>query len=515
MNTAKPSATISPGQPRAFSLATVVQKQKKATADTGWKPPWRSQALGTLAGTFVPEMRRIVCTDGQSFAATASPALLDWFKRQPDAAAKVQRWSVYPRSDRKEGLAFLVIGAAPTGASVDEFVIQGSIANLTTDKSRKKQSVFIRVGRNIPRPKGQKARHPNWKTRLLRLAGRTGSAGPGSVVRLAAKRVGRELRVVHVHARVAAEPDPIVWLEPGLDFSWPWPYQGKRSEIEKWFRDWFVQENGRAKRPGYNFLDPRFLKLGKLPEFEQLTLDQLKEFAALHRKLAQRAQKSDLPQEVKQRLELQSNRIEWIAVRTERSIKSIERSQRESMYRETGWALLLRNQMLRWKKAAFLIEEASGSPVVTWQLMVNGDLVQLPITGNLKTEVLRQEKQNEAPVKPSGCNNGSNDQQEPPQSAEYKLTATALGILNDIEKGANDDRLMTSYKLLPIGLAEQCRLLVEAGKVEGLISAFAEDPKQLTKRCRSAEMRRQIRYAQREEDGLTRNGLKRARPEAI
>ena len=194
-----------------------------------------------------------------------------------------------------------MIGAAHTDATVDEFKIQGSIANMTTDRSSKGRSVFIRIGRNVPRPAGQKARHPSWKTRLLRLAGRSGKSGSGDVVRLTAKRIGRELRIVHIHERIAAEPDPIVWFEPGLHFSWPWPCAGKRAILSAGpgntcspvglTHDWLL------------VFRPRFLKPEDLPEFEK---GAMAEGVRCH--AAEAGWPRAMSWEVKQRLELQASR---------------------------------------------------------------------------------------------------------------------------------------------------------------------------------------------------------------
>ena len=101
------------------------------------------------------------------------------------------------------------------------------------------------------------------------------------------------------------------------------------------------------------------------------------------------------------------------------------------------------------------------------------------------------------------------------QAGGIQISPQAIGILEDIKKGANDDRLLSRHKLMPKALAEQCRLLVESGNVDHLLAAFSQDPKQLSKACRSAEMRKQVRHAERTKQGLALNGVERTRPEPV
>jgi hypothetical protein len=488
-------------------LAESAVQIKSLRSAAGWAPPWRSQALGAIAGVFVPERQQLIAAaDGEVFSATAAPALLHWFAAQPEQAAQVRLWAVYPRTHREEGLAFLVIGSADRSAVDGEFVVQGSVSNQTTPVSKKGRAVFIRVGRNIPRPAGRAGRHPNWKTRVLRLAGRLGSAaGPGDVVRLSVKRVGRELRIVNVHAKVAAEPDPIVWSHP--EFSWPWPFSGTAAEIERWARTWTIKTTGPSKDAVLN--ESRTITREQLPQLEKETLQRLDEFADVQRRLVSKvAAEHQLPASLQQRLELNASRVGWVVARIKRLVARMEIGGRETLFSRTAYLLILQEQVDRFYKEGFTITWADGAPSVHWLVADQS----LPVGGKLKRLVLERNgvktEPDRATARSSSCDNEEDSPVLPAGGQEeFALPSITLAILADIEKGVPDDGLLRTYRLLPGALAEHCRLLAESGR------AMHIDPK--PRSCPSATMRRHIRYRLREEAGLSKSGQPLKRKPAI
>lgn len=188
------------------------------------------QAVGVVAGRL--DGGSLVLLDGERFAATPSPELRQWLRKEPEVAGGVRLWLVYPRTLRAEagGLAFFVVGTPedqsdPRWASqVDRFNIKGQVvvsrAGLDT--------TAVWIPRNDAPPLG-KRRHPDWKGRVLFLKRslRPVRRWKGADVWVDAKRVGREL-VIASYQPLAHHPTSL-----RLPSGWqvPWPFRPTRSSV--------------------------------------------------------------------------------------------------------------------------------------------------------------------------------------------------------------------------------------------------------------------------------------------
>ncbi len=185
-------ATAAAGGRRAVQIRRAVDRLRP--------PQDRYQANGIVAGTL--SGGSLITLDGEAFPATPAPALRKWLAKHPEASERPARWIVYPRT-LEGGLAFYVLGQrqamagetqAQLNRQVDRFQVTGVLLN---SRGLRKQTC-IRICRNAPTPTGRK-RHPDWKTRLLFLAGLPPAPTKSwwnTDVRVQAQRVGRELKIL-------------------------------------------------------------------------------------------------------------------------------------------------------------------------------------------------------------------------------------------------------------------------------------------------------------------------------
>lgn len=512
----------------------------------------------------MPELRQLICSDGTALPATASPVLQRWFAKEPEKAAASQLWLVYPRTTR-QGLAVFVVGAASAATDVelaklhrrvDRFDISGVVANQRTDKSSIGAVVVVRVTRNVPRPAGRPARHPNWKPHLLFLRGglRPSSKYKGAFVNLVAKRTGNELRLVGVRSSGQRPPDPIAFGWPRFD--WPWPFGGTSAEIATWCRAWWAGERQRfIDSAEFQPLMPRvpeglLTRADRRPPFfcadwpaaEAAMFQRLDRFVLMQKLLIERyllpmqkrikaaQQAAGTPEEqnavsaaMAGRMATDLDRLRLVVLRLRRRIESMDVSTRTQLYESTGLPYMLEEQLDGYEAACFLVAPpaidggTAAEPNVQWFGMpvYQADLVsrmRVTITGKLKKLVLD---------KLSGWYNGleitgargddatthaSGD--APTQPKDYGMSASLLEIGELIAAGSSDNLICRTFDCWPGEIRKAAERLIDTGWAEdkGLVPDEVTSDALDATGIRSAAMRQALRHYVRQRQGLTLHG---------
>ena len=226
-----------PNTPNTLAGAKAIAERLAATVDRAMGGPVtrafekllppvdRYQANGVVAGTLADG--QLTTLDGESFPAELAPVLRKWLAKHPEASERPARWIVYPRT-LEGGLAFYVLGQrqalageteAQINREIDRFTVTGTLLN---SRGMRKQTC-VRICRNQLTPKGQK-KHPNWRMRLLFLAGLPPAPTKSwwnTDVRIQARREGRAL-VILAMAKVGAAPVHQELPLGPINLPWPW-----------------------------------------------------------------------------------------------------------------------------------------------------------------------------------------------------------------------------------------------------------------------------------------------------
>lgn len=512
-----------------------------------------SLAHGLLEGTFVPELRQLICSDGTVLPATASPVLQRWFQQHLEEAAAARVWRVYPRSTR-EGLAVFVIGAesaaTPADAArlrrgIDRFDISGVIANQRTNASRTGAVVVVRVTRNVPRPPNRRARHPNWKPHLLWLRGalRPTSKYKGAFVNLLAKRTGNELRLVGVRSSGQRPPEPIVFGWPY--FEWPWPFSGKSAEISTWCRAWWgggrqrfidsaefqpvmprVPEgllSRRDRRPPFFSADwpaveksmlarlDRFLEMQKLL-LQRFLLPQQRRTQKLLQEAAGDAH-GTTQEQLLSRLQTENDRVRLVISRLRKTLERMDPSTREALYEATGLPFMLEEQLDGYEAATYLVAPPTiaaqdDGPKVEWFGMPVYQPDLLSRQRVLLTGKLRQLALSKLPDWYNQLEITSGEAALPPKPAQkdYDMSQQLLEIGEMIATGYVDATICSRYGLMAGDLRVAARRLIDRGWADdrGLVPETVEGIDETG--IHSAAMRQVLRHHIRTSQGLSLHG---------
>ena len=203
------------------------------------------QAVGVVAGTYVPERNIVVGADGTTYPASCHPGVRRFFERNPEKAAQAKYLVCWPRTSDTGKQVHLTVTSAPVDperqASLKREAGRFKISGVITNQRSKLNRVVVRVVRNETVPRNR--RHESqFKTHLLFLTGRAAPFGNfvNKHTTFTCVLKGHELLIRGIED--TREPEVVIHEAGGLKL--PWPFMATRKHV-----DLFCSLNGTGKAP--------------------------------------------------------------------------------------------------------------------------------------------------------------------------------------------------------------------------------------------------------------------------